>query len=145
MNHVTSHVAQILQNCSQEHYWKFLIMSKWEEIMGSLASKVSIHKIHQNTIVLGVSDSSWMQELHLLSELIKEKINQILGENRIVAIKLKYAPQTTKRVQKKEKNISLTFVQRTLTAQEQQALREIKDQELSQALVGFLQKCHHFS
>lgn len=145
MNHITSYVAYILQNCNQEHYWKFLIMSKWDEIMGSLSDKVIICKIHQNTIVLGVSDSSWMQELHLLSELIKEKINQILGTNRIDAIKLKYVAPAKKVVRKKEKILSLNYQKRTLTRQEQEALQQVQDEELSQALLGFLQKCHQFS
>ena len=77
MNHITSHVTQILQNCDKEHYWKFLLMSKWQQIMGNLACKVFILKIQKKTIVLGVSDSCWMQELNLLSELLKEKINTI--------------------------------------------------------------------
>lgn len=120
-------------------------MSKWEEIMGSLSSKVSIFKIHNNMIVLAVSDSSWMQELHLLSELIKEKINTILGSKRIESIKLKYVAQSKKFVQKTEKKISSNYATRPLTTQELQALQKIQDPELSQALVGFLQKCHHFS
>lgn len=145
MNHITSHVAQLLQSCSQEHYWKFLLMSKWNEIMGSLACKVSIHKIHQKTIVLGVYDSCWMQELNLLSELIKEKINQILGSNRIESIKLKYMVPSNKMIQKKERPKPFTHTQKTLSPSEIQALEQIKDQELAQALVGFLQKCHQFS
>ena len=83
MNHIGSHVAQLLQGCSQEHYWKFLLMSRWEEIVGTLASKVFIYKIHQKSLIIGVSDSSWMQELHLLSGLIKDKINTILGSSHI--------------------------------------------------------------
>lgn len=142
MNHITNHVSQILQDCNQEHYWKFLIMSKWTEIMGSLAGKVSIHKIHQNTVILGVCDSSWMQELHLLSELIKEKINQILGDNRIESIKLKYVAPTKKTTQKKAASAQQPCVDRTLTKQELEALEKIEDKELSQALIGFLKKCH---
>lgn len=145
MNHITSHVAQLLQSCSQEHYWKFLLMSKWNEIMGNLACKVSIHKIHQKTIVLGVYDSCWMQELTLLSELIKEKINQILGNNRIESIKLRYVVPPKQIIQKKEKPLSVIHTQKALNACEIHALEQIKDQELAQALIGFLQKCHQFS
>lgn len=145
MNHIGSHVAHLLQSCSKEHYWKFLLMSKWEEIVGSMSSKVFIYKIHQKSVILGVSDASWMQELHLLSGLIKDKINVILGSNQIDAIKLKYIASTKKVIQKKQNSISLTKEFKPLTAQEIQALSNIKDQELSQALIGFLQKCHQFS
>ena len=145
INHIGSHVALLLQSCSQEHYWKFLLMSKWEEIVGTMSNKVFIYKIHQKSLVLGVSDSNWMQELHLLSGLIKDKINGILGSNQIESIKLKYIAQSKKVIQKKQNSISLTKDSKPLTDQELQALSQIKDQELSEALVGFLQKCHQFS
>ncbi len=145
MNHITSHVTQILQNCDKEHYWKFLLMSKWQQIMGNLACKVFILKIQKKTIVLGVSDSCWMQELNLLSELLKEKINTILGANHIETIKLRYSIGNKKNVQKKDNSISLPTVSKKLTKQELEALERIQDQELAQALLGFLQKCHQFS
>lgn len=145
INHIGSHVALLLQNCSQEHYWKFLLMSKWEEIVGSMASKVFIYKIHQKSLILGVNDSSWMQELHLLSGLIKDKINTILKSHKIDSIKFKYVAQPKKNIQKKQTSIPLHKEDKVLTSQELQALDHIKDQELAQALVGFLQKCHQFS
>lgn len=145
MNHIGSHVAQLLQGCSQEHYWKFLLMSRWEEIVGTLASKVFIYKIHQKSLIIGVSDSSWMQELHLLSGLIKDKINTILGSSHIETIKLKYVAESKKIIQKKQKTVPLNHPTKILTPQEIQALSNIQDKELCQALVGFLQKCHQFS
>lgn len=145
MNHIGSHVAQLLQSCNQEHYWKFLLMSRWEEIVGTMGTKVFIYKIHQKSLILGVNDSSWMQELHLLSGLIKDKINIILGNNQIDSIKLKYIAQSKKIIQKKQKAIILNQPTKALTPEEMHALSTIKDQELSQALVGFLQKCHQFS
>lgn len=144
MNHINSLVENILQSCNQEHYWKFLIMSKWNEIMGPVASKVSICKIHKNTIILGVSDSNWMQELHLLSTLIKEKINKLIGSNRIESIKLKYVGDIKKGSCKKER-ITLHSEKYQLTKKEEAVLTAIKDPELSQALIGFLQKCHQYS
>jgi GTPase Era involved in 16S rRNA processing len=95
--------------------------------------------------VLGVNDSNWMQELSLLSEMFKDKINTILGSNQIESIKLKYVSQTKKNVQKKQFSIVLNVKVKALTTEETEALLVIKDQELAQALVGFLQKCHQFS
>jgi hypothetical protein len=145
MDHISAHVMQLLQENNVQHYWKFLLMNKWDEIMGGLASKVTIQKMDESCIVLGVNDSSWMQELHLLSELIKEKINQTLGSSKIQTIKFRYASATKKPMQKKQKPISLTHQDRALTAYELQALEKINDQELAQALIGFLQRCHQFS
>lgn len=145
MNHIGSHVAQIFQGSSKEHYWKFLLMSKWEEIVGTMSSKIFIYKIQQKSLVLGVNDSNWMQELNLLSEMIKEKINETLGSNQIESIKLKYISQPKKNIQKKQFSIALHMQTKPLTSQEKEALLNIKDQELAQALIGFLQKCHQFS
>lgn len=145
MNHIGSHLEQLLQSCNQQHYWKFLLMNRWGEIVGTLASRVFIYKIYQKSLILGVSDSSWMQELHLLSGLIKDKINTILGCNQIESIKLKYITESKTVIQKKSKIVPLQQQTKTLTPEEIQALKKIKDHELSQALVGFLQKCHQFS
>ncbi len=113
--------------------------------MGSLASKVSICKIYNNSITLGVTDSSWMQELHLLSELIKDKINKTLDQPRIELIRFKYISEHVTNNPTKQKPLPQCHKEKTLTTREQQALQDIKDPELSQALLGFLQTCHKFS
>ncbi len=114
--------------------------------MGSLTSKVSICKIYNNSITLGVTDSSWMQELHLLSELIKDKINKSLGQPRIELIRFKYVSQHVAADSlKKQRPLPACNKEKILTAREKQAIQDIKDPELSQALLGFLQLCHKFS
>jgi len=145
MNHIKEIVTQIIKTSSPQQNWKSNIMQNWGEIIGSLASKVFIERIYQDTIILAVTDSCWMQELHLLSELIKTKINQTLSEPRIKTIRFKYSTKKNSSVQKIRVNTPISFIPKQLTPQEQQALSHIQDQELSQALTRFLQKCHHFS
>jgi hypothetical protein len=146
MNHIKNLVVQIVKTSSPDKDWKAIIMQNWSEIIGSLASKVFIEKIHNDTITLAVTDSCWMQELHLLSELIKSKINKTLSQPRIQTVRFKYA---TKKIfvspKSKKANVIFPFVPKPLTLHEQQALLQIKDPELSQALMRFLQKCHHLS
>jgi len=145
MDHIKSFLPKFMQTINHEKQWKLQIMSQWNTIMGTLASKVSICKIYNNSITLGVTDSCWMQELNLLSELIKDKINNTLDTPRIEIIRFKYISQHAAGSQKKETESPLQHKEKMLTAKEQQALCNIKDPELSQALQGFLQTCHRFS
>ena len=145
MNHIKNFLPQITRAINHEKQWKLQIMSQWDSIMGTLASKVSICKIYNDSITLGVTDSCWMQELNLLSELIKDKINQTLDKPRIELIRFKYIAQHASGSQKKEVAAPIVYKDKILTAKEQQALCNIKDPELSQALQGFLQTCHRFS
>lgn len=144
MNHIVTHITQFLQQIDEHQYWKFLLMNQWAEIMGPLASKVTIQKMYQTTIILGVNDSSWMQELHLLSELIKEKINKTLKNQKITTIKLRYTTPTKPKIIKKKITVPTVKSVYILTNKEQQALQKIHDPELAQALQGFLQQCHQF-
>ncbi|HSW76191.1 MAG TPA: DciA family protein [Candidatus Saccharimonadales bacterium] len=145
MNHIKSFLPKFMQTIHHEKQWKLQIISQWDSIMGSLSSKVSICKIYNNSITLGVTDSCWMQELNLLSELIKDKINKTLDTPRIELIRFKYISQHATGSQKKEAQAPIVYTEKKLTRQEQQALDNIKDPELSQALQGFLQTCHKFS
>lgn len=143
MNHIKNIVAQIITHSTPEQSWKTNIMQNWSTIVGTLATKIFIEKISKDTITLSVTDSCWMQELHLLSDLIKQKINTHIGSNHIEHIRLKYSAQKQQLIRKK--NICPPVVQqpKDLTHQEIKALDQIKDPELSQALMRFLQKCHH--
>lgn len=145
MDHIKNFVIQIVKTSNPEHDWKSIIMQNWSNIIGSLTSKVFIEKIHNDTITLAVTDSCWMQELHLLSEIIKEKINQTLSEPRIQTIRFKYATKKIHSAPKKHINVPHGFIPKQLNKTEQDALTRIKDPELSQALMRFLQKCHHLS
>lgn len=143
MNHIKDIVVDIIKTSNPEQDWKSMIMQNWSSIIGTLSSRVFIERIYSNTIILAVTDSCWMQELHLLSEIIKEKINQTLSEPRIQVIRFKYA--TKKSITKTQKIIPQTyhFIPKPLNSKETAALSKIKDPELSQALMRFLQKCHH--
>lgn len=140
------HIKDCLPNISLSNHqknWKFQLMHEWSTIMGNLVSKVSIYKIYNDSIILGVSDSGWMQELYLLSNLIKQKINTVLDKPRIETIRFQYISAN-----KTPKTNSIpapapTIPDRLLTTREKKALEKINDPELIQALTRLLQKCHH--
>lgn len=122
--------------------WKFTIMQEWKTIIGKLYSKVSIYKIYNNSIVLGVYDLNWMQELYMLSEVIKQKINAKLEQPYIETIRFKYITKKTKKKNDNKSSNSEKIKEHMLTNKEEAALKKINDPELSQALAELLNKCH---
>lgn len=141
MNHIKNLVNQIVKSSCPQTSWKNNIMQNWQEIMGPLSHKIFIEKIQKDCIILGVTDSCWMQELHMLSDVIKKKINENLEQPYIKTLQFKYSSKKISRIQKTKNNIPLPYEFKPLTKSEEDALAHIKDPELSQALTRFLQKC----
>ena len=141
MKHIKDCLPKISASNNNQN-WKLHLMNQWETIMGSIGCKVSIYKIYNDSITLGVCDSGWMQELYLLSNLIKQKINSILDKTRIETIRFQYVTKTKcpneliinkEQIEKKD---------RLLTNIEKKALEKITDPELYKALSRLLQQCH---
>ena len=70
--------------------WKLKIIADWPQIVGNLHEKVRVEKVHEDTLVLGVYDTCWMQELHLLSNMLISKVNKHIQADHIKKISLKY-------------------------------------------------------
>lgn len=126
----------------EQHTWKVQLLSSWDRIMGGLGTKVRLEKIEGDTLVLGVPDACWMQELYLLTPIILANINKNLDQARIKQLRFKRAG-TYARPQRvaKDKLTSVERAQRTLTAHEERALDKIEDQQLREALLCFLRRC----
>ena len=101
---------------------------------------MSLQKINTTSVVLGVHDSSWIQELYLLSKLILKKINSHLDKPRIETLRFQCIEKKESVVKKKFTSISIKK-NIELKPQESMALRKINDPQLSAALQGFLQRC----
>ncbi|MBI2344701.1 DUF721 domain-containing protein [Candidatus Dependentiae bacterium] len=143
MNHIKNIIGRIVKPSSSQTGWKNTIMQNWQEIMGPLSDKIFIEKIQKDYIVLGVVDSCWMQELHMLSDVIKKKINENLDKPYIQNIQFKYSSKKIATISKIKKITPSAYEFKPLTNLEAEALSHIKDPELSKALTRFLQKCHH--
>ena len=122
--------------------WKLYLVTNWAQIVGPLASRICIEKIEHDTIIIGVCDSTWLQELYLLSEVLLQKINQSLQTPHLKKIKFKHASYKTtiKKIYQKSPVIA-TKKQQPLTHAERGALHAIADQELSNVLYQFLVRC----
>jgi hypothetical protein len=124
--------------------WKIVLLQNWRDIIGNLKDHVRLEKIQDdNSLVLGVSNTAWMQELHFLSNMLIQKINATLAHPHIKQIRFKYSPARAKKrtlqgTSSVVKKLGSTI---RLTAGEQQALQRVKDQHLQQALKQFLIRC----
>lgn len=127
---------------TQSINWKFDLLNNWQTIFGPLSSKVFLEKIHEDTLILGVQDSCWLQELYLLSGMLLKTINQTLDQPRIKHLRFKTIGI------KKEKQRTSTLKKEpcvkpvTLSNYEKKVLEDIKDPELQNALKSFLVRCY---
>ena len=135
------HINQLLNSCLPSHKWELQLVQKWPTIIGDLQQHVHIEKMHDNTIVLGVYDSSWLQELYMLSPLLLKKINTNLTNHTIHYLRFK---QTTKKyIRHKEKSFHSNQTEKpaTLSIHHEKALTNINDDDLRTMLIRFLARC----
>ena len=53
----------------QKHQWKIKLFENWKTIVGKFEDKVTIIRIENNLLVLGVCHPAWAQELFMLSDM----------------------------------------------------------------------------
>ena len=134
----------------QQHQWKLSILAHWESIIGNLGDKVTLEKITTDSLVLAVCHSSWAQELHFLTPVIKEKINALFGHEQIKSIHLKtsgFSKQRTKRPIRTITPISKPKEQKTLSPLSQKEthhLEKITSSDLRASLAGYAVRCKQF-
>lgn len=137
------HIGNILNSLLAHHdNWKNQVIKEWPTIIGDLHKHVCLEKfLPDNTLVIGVYDSSWMQELYLLTPMLVKRINQHLGATKITGIRLKYCPEKITTLNTPEVKV-IKKKQVELSTREKQALAKIEDPELQQALHNFLVRCY---
>ncbi len=126
--------------------WRFYLLAHWNAIMGSLAVRVRLEKIEiaqeQAILFLGVYESVWLQELHMLSAVLIRSINNKLGQPYIKQVRLSLVIKQ-KDTSKKYKKTVLGYSQpkTILSEKEQKALSSISNSDLQKTLHTFLLRC----
>ena len=118
------------------------LLSEWNSIVGSLKDIVFLEKIQRDTMFLGVNDSSWLQELFLLSEIFVQRINEKLGDSSIKH--LKFRQRTYRKKHQALSKVKLEkFVKKSnlSTAKSKMDLEKIKDSKLKDSMAMFLCRC----
>ncbi|MFC1894740.1 DUF721 domain-containing protein [Candidatus Dependentiae bacterium] len=134
----------------KEHAWKLKLFKMWNEIIGELKNKVEIERIEGRLLILSATHSVWANELFLLSDLLKKKINTALGKEYIKAIRIKTKKKNSKNLiskknysQKDKHFIHINYFKTlcNLNKIEKKALDKIGDQELKDSLRDFYLSC----
>jgi len=141
---MAAHIKNLLNTIiSPQDNWKTKLLYNWRDIIGNLHEKVTIEKINNDTMVLGVCNSCWMQELYLLSPVLLKTINESLDQPRIKQLRFIHAGR------KKQKQKKTTHAQpqraqksRALSPAEQKVLENITDPTLRKALEEFRMRCY---
>ncbi len=138
---MTKHIKHLLRPFMHSSTtWKHQLFSRWDSIMGSLAAHTTIEKMYKDTIILGVYDSCWLQELYLLSPTLLKTINENLDHSPLKQIRFK---QVSKKKQVQQaKPIEKKIVPVSLTQTEEKVLASITDEAMRVALKAFLIRCH---
>lgn len=125
---------------NQKLDWQESLMQRWPSIVGSLQTRIRLEKIYDATVVIGVYESHWMQELFLLSSVIVDSINTFLGEQKIQAVRfvlVEERPRPT-RWSYKAKRSSGSARKISLNDAQTKALAGVSDAGLREALMEFL-------
>ena len=131
-------VEQFVQNNKSHSLYPILIRD-WDLIFGKLKDKVKLEKAYNDTIILGVSNSSWLHELNLLSNVLLTKINDHLKKPLVKKIILKIASK--KELKKKIITDKITLKVIRFKENELKALDKLADKELAENMKNFLIKC----
>lgn len=124
------------------HAWQFTLLNNWKTIIGKLHTKVIIEKIYNDTIILGVIDSCWLQELYLLSPVLLNRINKTLDQPYIKKIRFKKQSTLKKKRDKKRYHAVIKEHCYLPSPKEEQVLQAINNVELRTVLKDFLVRCY---
>lgn len=127
---------------NRQDNWQLQLLTHWSSIIGSMKTNVQLLKIYEDTLVIGVMDSCWLQELYLLTPLLLRQINEKLDKPRIQNLRFKALGIKDKPHKKNMTNRSCAIKQVQLSLQEKERLASIKDEQLREALQQYLYRCH---
>lgn len=122
--------------------WQLQLLSHWSAIIGPMKAHVQLLKIYEDTLVIGVMDSCWLQELYLLTPLLLRHINEKLDRPRIKQLRFKALGIKEKTTKKYNANRSCKVKQVQLSSKEKERLANIKDEQLREVLQQYLYRCH---
>lgn len=128
---------------SNQENWKISLLKNWETIIGNLKSRVRLEKVYDDTVILGVYDGHWMQELYLLSNVLLKTINQSLDQPRIKKIRFKLVDTKKTQIKDFTKKYVQSDIQTSIivTGNELKTLDNVDDPHLRSVLYDFLMRC----
>ena len=100
-----------------------------------------LEKIEGDTLIIGVYEPQWMQELFLLSRVLLNSVNSNLGHNYIRYLRFKLVEKRKFKMEIKNNYSQISNFKYELNCNQKLALTKIHDEQLRDILQGFLVKC----
>jgi hypothetical protein len=122
--------------------WQIKLLNNWSEIVGSIQTKVQLLKIYNDTLIIGVTDSCWLQELYLLSPLLIHIINEKLEKPYVKELRFKTVGLPEKKFKKQTIKKECQLKDIHFTPREKEMLANIKDEQLRGILKEYLSRCY---
>lgn len=122
-------------------------MHEWATIVGPLHVRICLERITDDaTLIVGVHDTHWMQELYYLSHELRDTINTALGKAWVKHIKFVMSKRLRVKQPHGRRLVQLTIAEkkksapqrRPLSPKQLAALRAITDVELRESLSDLL-------
>ena len=123
---------------NQQNSWQIQLLKNWATIVGSFKTNVQLLKIYEDTLIVGVQDSCWLQELYLLSPLLIQTINSTLDTPRIKNLRFKTVGLSNKKIRRKDNQKKFIKKEVALSPRELLTLASIKDEQLRLVLREYL-------
>lgn len=122
------------------HTWQIRLARDWGTIVGDLHIRICLKKIQDTTVIIGVYDSHWMQELFMLSRVIMRRINEKLGNAYVTQLRFQLIEPHISQPPKKSA-VTAAPIKRSITPAHAQAIQQIKDDQLQEVLKSFYMRC----
>lgn len=143
---MTYSIAELIKTISKNHdaLWKYQLLQQWPLIIGDLQANISLQKVTNDSVILGVNDSCWLAELYHLSPLLLDLINKSLEKPHIKKIQFRLVSRKEIQVQEK-KNSNVTAINPSrpidLTNKEKLAVGVVTDNDLKSLLIQYRIRC----
>lgn len=138
----SNHIKDIVQLVLPAHDdWHWYLIQEWQSIVGGLHTKMRLEKILGTTLVIGVYDVHWMQELHLLSGTIRRTINAQLKQDAVEKLRFMLVARRSPKPEQSAPVPHHSAPKMRMQQRHMTALGCIKNKELHDALKKYFERC----
>jgi len=114
------------------------VLKIWEEAVGEgIASHAQPHALRRGTLTVICSGPQWMHQLHMLKEMIRERLNEAVGREIVKDIRFRVSALRRPSQEPPVKTSSLSDDDRRWI---EEVLGPLKDEDLREALRRVLEK-----
>lgn len=121
--------------------WRKQLVKEWRTIVGSLHARMRLERIVKDTVIIGVYEVHWMQELYMISGMILDAINQKLGGQYVAKVRFVVADKARDHQKKIVILSKKSENKKPLAAPQEAILKKIHDQKLQDVLSQLWYRC----